>query len=257
MVLASRDFEVAPETTLDIDYRIAATRQEREAAFHLVYKSYLRARLGGMNRYEMRVTPYHLLPTTEVFIAQYQDDVIFTISLVGDGELGLPMELVYGEEAALRRRLGLRMAEVSCLADRRTQFRGFFPVFIRLCRVMVQTARMRGYDELVVAVHPKHARFYRRFMAFEVFGQQQAYPTVRNHPAVAMSLNFARIDRELPSSYDTFFGESLPEEMLRPCPIGAADCDYFRAMIDPSFKLAPLGEEEFPARNFAEAAGVA
>ena len=46
------------------------------------------------------VTPYHLLPTTEIFIAEYQGEVIFTMSLVIDGDLGVPMEHVYGDEIA-------------------------------------------------------------------------------------------------------------------------------------------------------------
>jgi hypothetical protein len=55
-----------------------------------------------------------------------------------------------------------------------------------------------------------------------------------------LSLNFARIDRERPRSYDTFFGLAVPEEQLRPQPIPRADCEYFRPMIDPSFTPAPL-----------------
>ena len=86
------------ETTPDIRCRIARTREEREAAFRLVYSSYLRSGLGEMNSHEVRVTPYHLLPTTEVFIAEYRNEVIFTMSLVADGAMGVPMEHVYGEE---------------------------------------------------------------------------------------------------------------------------------------------------------------
>ncbi len=232
--------DLSDKTTADVEYQIAATREERASAFRLVYKSYLEAGLGEPNPYQMRVTPYHLLPTTEVFIATLEGETIFTISLVIDGELGLPMESVYGNEVALRRQEGLLLGEVSCLADRRSQFRGFFPVFLRLSRLMVQYARRQGVDELLVAVHPKHAKFYRHFMDFRVLGRQKAYPTVRNHPAVALSLNFDRVDRERPSSYDTFFGRSLPEELLRPQPITWAECEYFRPMMDPGFTLAPL-----------------
>ena len=44
----------------------------------------------------MRVTPYHLLPTTEIFIALHQGEVVLTYTLVLDGRLGVPMESVYG-----------------------------------------------------------------------------------------------------------------------------------------------------------------
>ncbi|MHC4176813.1 MAG: N-acyl amino acid synthase FeeM domain-containing protein [Planctomycetota bacterium] len=227
-------------TTASVTYKIAGTREERAAAFRLVYKSYLQARLGKPNRHEMRVTPYHLLPTTEVFIALQQGEVISTVSLVSDGELGLPMESVYAGEVARRREQGLRVGEVSCLADRRSHLRRFFPVFLRLSRLMVQYARRQGLDELLVAVHPKHARFYQRFMEFKVIGEETAYPAVRNHPAIALCLNFARIDRERPENYDTFFGEPLPDEQLRPRPISKAQGDHFRPVVDPSLALVPL-----------------
>jgi len=235
------ELELSARTTADIEYRIAATREERASAFRLVYKSYLEAGLGEPNAYRMRVTPYHLLPTTDVFVATLDGVAVFTVSLIIDGRLGLPMESVYPDEVTTRRERGVLLGEVSCLADRRSQFRGFFPVFLRLSRVMVQYARRRGVEELLVAVHPKHARFYRRYMDFRTIGGQTAYPTVRNHPAVALSLNFDRIDRERPKAYDTFFGLPIPEEQLEPQPMSRADREYFRPMIDPRFTPAPLG----------------
>lgn len=252
MPTAELEANLSDKTTADVECKIAATREERASAFRLVYKSYLEGGLGGPNPYQMRVTPYHLLPTTEVFIATLEGETIFTVSLMTDGELGLPMEAVYDKEVALRRYQGLRMGEVSCLADRRRQFRGFFPVFLRLSRLVVQYARRQDLDELLLAVHPKHARFYRRFMDFRVIGQQKAYPTVRNHPAVALGLNFDRVDRERPHNYDTFFGQPLHPELLRPQPITWADCEHFRPTLDPSFDLAPLGDAEGFCRVGAE-----
>jgi len=240
MLTTQQEIQQARSTTTDISYQIAATREERAAAFRLVYKSYLRAGLGEPNPYEMRVTPYHLLPTTEVFIALLRGEAIFTVSLVVDGQLGLPMESVYRRLVAARRAQGLLIGEVSCLADRRSHFRRFFPVFLRLTRVMVQYARRQGLDELLVAVHPKHARFYQRFMSFEMIGEETAYPAVRNHPAVALSLDFAQIDRERPENYHTFFGEPLPDEELQPRPITKAQREYFRRMVDPSLGFTPL-----------------
>lgn len=200
----------------------------------------------------MRVTPYHLLPTTEVFLATCRGETIFTMSLVLDGELGLPMECVYAEDVARRRAQGLVLAEVSCLADRRDQFRGFLPVFLSLSRMMAQHAWCRGVHELLVAVHPRHARFYRRYMAFEPVGPLRAYPTVRNNPAVALALNFDKVDRERPASFDTFFGQWLPEDQLKPQPIPLAQSDYFRRMIDPSFRIAPLPVEDVAETNAQE-----
>jgi hypothetical protein len=202
-----------------------------------------------MNSYEMRVTPYHLMPTTDVLIAEYQGDVIFTLSLVIDGALGVPMEHVYGEEIAGLRRQGLLVGEVSCLADRRSQFARFFPVFLRTTRLLFQYAHRRGLDALVIAVHPKHARFYRRYFDFRVIGEQKEYPTVRNNPALALWMEFARVDREGPQSYRSLLADPLDDEELRPHPMSLADCDYFGGMIDPSFQCVPIGDAGKEARE--------
>jgi hypothetical protein len=249
MLLALDGNEVSTKITAEISCRIAKTRQEREAAFRLVYKSYLRSGLGAMNGYQMRVTPYHLLPTTEIFIAEYQGEVIFTMSLVTDGALGVPMEHVYGDEIARLRRRGLLVGEISCLADRRAELVRFFPLFLRTSRVLVQFARRRGLDAVVAAVHPKHARLYRRYFDFRIIGEQKDYPAVRNHPALALWAEFARLDRERPASYLALLAEPLGDEQLRPQPISPADCDYFRPMVDPSFQCAPIGDPEDEARG--------
>jgi len=245
MVIATQNTVTVPKSTFDLQYRIASTREQREAAFHLVYNSYLQAGLGEMNDYEMRVTPYHLTDCSEIFVATRQGKVIFTMTLImDDGELGVPMESVYGDEVNRLRRQKLRLGEVSCLADCQRHVKEFFPIFLCTSRLMVQYARYRGLDALIAAVHPKHARFYHRFMDFQFFGLKKTYPTVRNHPAVALWLEFARIDRELPPQYEFFFGDKIPYSEFRPHPILEEDREYFRPMIDPNFQCAPLGDTE-------------
>jgi hypothetical protein len=238
----------------DIQYRIASTRQEREAAYRLVYHSYLRAGLGEENHHRMRVTPYHLLESTEVFIAICQGEVAFTMTLIMDGELGMPMESVYGEEVDGLRQRGLRLGEVSCLADRRAEFCKFFPVFIRTSRLMVQYARYRGLDGILAAVHPRHSCFYRRYMDFHKFGDEKTYPTVRNNPAVALWLEFARVDQNRPESYNSFFGQQIPFDDLQPQPIVPTDREHFQPMIDRNFLCAPINNTDTYESSLCEMA---
>ena len=252
MSIAEGLLDLAPMSG-DIAYGIAACREEREAAFRLVYHSYLEAGLGQPNRHEMRVTPYHLLPSTEVFVAALRGETVFTVSLIGDGELGLPLENVYGQEVQDRRERGLRIGEVSCLADRRSKYRQCFPVFLQLCRLTAQYAWHQGLDQLLVAVHPRHARFYRRFMGFEPIGPERSYPSVQNRPAVALALDLVRLNRERGKAYEALFTPPIPEEQLAPSQFTSLENEYLRSMIDPSFDCAPLsGDEDFSGRRTAE-----
>ncbi len=227
-----------------VDYRIASARAEWEAAFKLIHSSYLRAGLSEPNAFGMRITPYHLLDTTDVLIAIYEGEPILTMTLVGDGDLGLPLESIYSDEVAIRRAMGRAVAEVSCLADRRLPVREFCPVFVGLSRLCAQYARFRGYDDLLIAVHPKHARLYRRLFGFEPIGPLRVYPAVRNRPAVALCLDLVRLPEAHPDGYRTLFGVPIPQKAMRRQTMPAQDIAFFGAMIDPTFHAVPLGPDD-------------
>jgi len=221
----------------EVVYKIAARREELFAAFGLVYKAYVRAGLSTRHPYRMRVTPYHLLPSTEVFIAVKQSEVISTVSLVRDGALGLPLESVYGREVARYRERGFSLAEVSCLADHRQGQRRSVPVVMRLMSLMAQAAKRRGVDQLLIACHPRHRRFYQHFAAFEPFGEEKPYRTVCNHPAIAMALDLSWAPIDHPELYARFFGTPFPEEVLEYCPIP----DRLRAELSLAVEASYVG----------------
>lgn len=227
----------------DIQLRVAANRGDRQAVFELIYRSYLRAGLCTKSDCGMRVTPYQLLTSTDIFLAELRGQAISTVSLVRDGELGLPMESLYPEEVAARRAAGVHVAEVSCLADRRQGTARFFGLFCELSRMMAQLARKTGVDELLVVVNPRHAPLYRRYMAFEQIGEVRDYDAVEGFPAVPLSLNFAKAKVEKPKSWREFFGEPLPDDALQSCPISADDREYFFSVLD------PVDSEEAPQKS--------
>ncbi len=219
-------------------YAVGQTASERETAFQLVYQSYLRSGLCRRNRHAMRVTPYHLLPTTTVFNAFVADTVVSTMTLIEDGDLGIPMESMYADQIAERRAAGLRVGEVSCLADRRSNCRRFLDVFCKLARLMAQYARFHGLDQLLVVVHPRHARFYERFLGFQPIGGLTECPHVQNNPAVALCLDFAQVDREPPDCYDSFFGMPIPADELTRPRLSARELVRLGELVDDCFEQA-------------------
>lgn len=213
-------------------YKIAENLRERKAAYRLVYSNYLTKGLISPNRYGLRVTPWHLLPTTNTFIAVQDDQVVGTVSLIGDAGLGLPMEAIYPAEVEAARIQGLYVGEVSCLATQGTGFREFLPIFVELTRLMAQHARATGMDQFLIAVHPKHGPFYKKFMGFEQIGHLTEYPSVNNAPAVAYCLDFAHIDRQRPACWERFFGTPLPLDDLQSQPMSDAELDYFSPITE-------------------------
>jgi hypothetical protein len=227
--------------TIDgITYKIACNRSEREAAFRLVYEAYARVGLMEPSPFNMRVTPFHLLPTSDVFLAILDGTVICTLSLIGDGELGIPMEAIYKDEVNELRAKGFDFGEVSCLADRRINAIRQMPVLVRLISLMLQYARFNGMDQVVLAVHPRHERYYNRFFGCRRFGELKSYPSVLDNPAVACTHEFDRLDKERFAMFDKVYEYKFPTIQLQRQPMLEDDRAYFRP-------AAELGRVYVPA----------
>ena len=211
-------------------FEIARTCEDFESALRLLYESYVRAGLAVRNPSGIRLTPYHLLNTTEVFVAKIRGEVVMTISLIADGELGLPMEAMYANEIEELRTLGKRVAEVGCFADRRLDVTGFSPAFNTLTKLLVQTARHRGQDTLVVAVHPRHAKFYRRLLGFQDIGGLAYCEYVSNRPAVALLLDLTQ--QHGTKQYNAFAQDPFPVSALQTKAFDQDTMRYFHSLLD-------------------------
>lgn len=231
--------------------RIARCDREVIQALELVYKTYLRSGFIGANSYRLRVTPYHLLPSTHVLVSFLEGEAISTTTLIGDGDLGLPMEDLYGDEVGERRQMGLRLAEVSCLADRRSDFERSFSMLVQLMSLTAQTAVYQEIDQLLVAVHPRHGAFYQRFFGFEVIGGLKSYEAVNNKPAVALALDLHRIAESCPRGHKRLFGKPLPVEELRPRRLSDDLLSYLAEAVS---HLYPT-QKPFPAQIGQAASG--
>lgn len=212
--------------------KIASTFEERLQSFGLVYDNYVESQLMEPNPQEIRVTPYHLQPTTSILLAKERGEAVATVSLIGDGPLGIPMESIYAEEVEDQRQLGYTFGEVSCLAVRDLSFKRFLPVFKQLMRLMMQHARVCGMDRLLIAVHPRHARFYERTCGFVRFGTEKLYPSVKNNPAVACYADFSEMERDRPPCYNPMFGEPIPEHELALQPMRLDEIVRFRPAVE-------------------------
>jgi hypothetical protein len=203
----------------DVEYLRLVTPRYLEFAFRCVYKAYLDAGLIEPNGLGLRVTPHQLLPTSEILAAVLRQEVISTLTLVQDGALGLPAESLYEDEVQQRRLAGLTLAEVTCLADRRKDFRRRFRVLFRLMCLVIQTAAQRGVDELLIAVHPRHAAFYQRRFGFHVIADVKEYALVRNNLALLLSLDLNLLPTQHPEEHARIFEAPLPPHLLELQPI--------------------------------------
>lgn len=212
-----------------ISYSIAHEQEDLRAAFELTYLAYRRSDLAKPNPLEIRFTKYHLLPTTEVFVTKFEHSVVSTLSLIGDGQQGLPMDSIYPDQLDQFRQRGLRVAEIGCLADRRKSPARFIETFIAMASLAAKSAMQRQYHGLVVAVHPRHAKFYLRMMPFQQIGGLEACDYANGHPAVMLGLIF---DEHRGSEvYRRFLGELGSPADVSPRPWTDETREYFSQLL--------------------------
>ena len=212
--------------------------EDLESAFRLTMNSYYRAGLSCENPSGLRLTPYHLLPTSDVIVAETGGIIHSTLSLFADGELGLPMESIYGGEIRDLRRSGLRLAELGGLADRRNSTSRFIHTFADISKLMVQVAMARNVDALVAAVHPKHARLYKRLVGFKQIGELTLCPYANRNPAVLIFLRFE--DYLGTDLYERYLGTQIPEEQLRPFVWTEDAKSYFQRILEKDGQIAQV-----------------
>jgi hypothetical protein len=135
------------------------------------------------------------LPSSYTFVAKVKGQVVATLSLISDRELGLPLEKEYASEVARLRQKGDVLAEVSCLATRRQGDRG---ALMRLMRALYAFARYHlGITACCIAVHPRQRRFYERVLMFEKIGREREYESCSRAPAIAMCMDFSDCEQRM------------------------------------------------------------
>jgi hypothetical protein len=234
----------------DVLYKIAENQHERSAAFRLCHDAYVQAGLMASNRCRMRIMPHHLLATSVVFIAVQGERVISTVSLIGDGQLGLPMECAYREEIDALRDPSRWLGEISSLASEQRASDCHLHLLGHLTRLMAQYALRQGLEYLLAAVHPRHARLYQRVLGFQPLGEPKPYPAVRHRPSVALMLDLPRLERERHPSYRAYFREPIADEDLRYRPISGAERRFFSLAVTnprPQSFISAHGEDAEPS----------
>jgi len=218
-------------------YKIANTLWEYKAALGLLHDAFVRAGLMQPNEHRLRVTPWHVLDTTRVFVALKDNQAVYTISVFHDCPKGLPMEDIYGREVWTFRQLRRKIAEAGCIAGDQVSFEAL----MGLCRFVFLYGQHHGLDHYLITVHPKHARFYERVWGFLQFAPVRMYPQVENHPAVALELDFTQIDLRLPQKTKRFIAESphKPEEFEVPG-LSNAELEELKSFVNSGYAIFPI-----------------
>jgi len=179
----------------DIDYGLASTQEELEQAFELVWQGYTKVGLHPPDGAGKRITKYHLLPDSKVFIAtswektqengktKFKRKVIGTLTVVHDGCLGLPAEEVCRSHIVKLRRNGEKTAEFIGLACDQTGINKRVP--LKLFRLAYEYCARNNVSGVIASLTQRHIGYYRRFLGFSPLGELTNYTFGNGTPVQA------------------------------------------------------------------------
>ncbi|MBR0568036.1 hypothetical protein J5J83_18085 [Azoarcus sp. L1K30] len=211
-------------------FKLAETREELEACFHLLHDAYVDAGFMQPDPSAMRVTVYHALPTTSTLLCRYGERVVGTLSLIRESAMGFPMQRIFDLDAV--RRQGGNIAEVSALAIDPRFRSASGKILLPLMKFMYEYAT-RQFDtrHLVIAVNPRHVGFYEAVLCFRRLAQRPVahYDFVNGAPAVGAHLDLSTA----PAVYRRRYDKLPPAKNL---------FRYFTATVVPNIR--------FPEKRF-------
>jgi hypothetical protein len=181
--------EEPDDTTSGLSFAVATTLDEVLEAWQLVYRAYLRIGLIDAHEFGIHTNPHAVSPNATVVVGRIRGETVSTMTGIHDSEAGLPLDAVYREELDRLRQAGRRLTEVGLFADRRVEFRRMLGALLGLMRLAFYWGYGEGWSDIVIGVHPHHARFYEQLIGFETLGAVRSYSVVNDRPVVLLGLN--------------------------------------------------------------------
>jgi hypothetical protein len=174
-------------------FKLAQTREELEACFHLLHDEYVQAGFMKPDSSGMRVTIHHALPTTSMLMCRHEKRVVGTVSLIRENGLGFPMQRIFNLDEIIQE--GGNVAEVSALAIDRNFHAARGRIMMPLLKFLYEYAEYR-FDtrHLVIAVHPEYIGFYEDVLCFRrlVCPSVDHYEFVNDMPAIGAHLDLEK-----------------------------------------------------------------
>ena len=215
---------------------MATTLDEVIEAWQFVYEVYRRIGAIHPNPWCLHTVPQAVHNDSVVILGRNGSRLVNTMTVHFDRELGLSLDSIYKSKLNELRGQDRELIEVGLFADRRDfGIRSIKPL-MEVMRLAWHYGIGNGATDGIIGVRPLHARFYARWLGFDVFGPKCHYPLV-NHSTVLLRLDWRKALQRLPMprGYPTILSNPL-------------EPDYF----DDRFRLDEQSIAGSPIADFLE-----
>jgi len=180
---------IAPPSAGSVRFKIRVANSEgrRRSASYLIQRMY------AWRGY--KATGPQAAPNRVTLVASDGDHALATISIGFDSTDGLLVDDLYHDEIQSLRADKARICEFTKLAvDRNEQSREVLAMMFHIAYMYAR--RLHRCTDLLIEVNPRHVRFYRAMLGFEVLGPERSCPRV-NAPAVLLRLRLEHAQEQL------------------------------------------------------------
>lgn len=197
-----------------LTFRVAQTIDDVVDAWRMAYKAYRRRDLIDPNRHRIHTAPQAAGAHSAVIIGCMNRVNVTTLTAMADPESELPLDRIYSQELKELRRQGRKLVEVGLFADRRDELGRTTEALFQLMRYAYYYGVFNGATDFVVAVFPRHVKFYTRALGFEICGPAKSYPVVRHQTVVLLRLDVqAKLqENPLPVGLEYFSNNMIPQD---------------------------------------------
>lgn len=188
---------VVPTGLPNVVIKLANTQDELEQAYRLLHNAYVKQNLMDPHPSGLRFNIWSALPYTSVIIAKCGEKIIGTVSLIIDSQIGLPSDKIYKKEIDSQRNNGKRIVEVSAFAVDPDFRQDGHKISLYLMKYLYQySCKTLKADFLCASIREGVSDFYKALFAFEKKGKTINYDLVNGTPAVHISLDLSKKNRD-------------------------------------------------------------
>lgn len=157
--LVRSQFTVDYNLPEELSLKLADTPEEIEASFKIVHEAYVELGYIDPNSHQFRFSKYQALPTTVILVAKWKDEVVGTMSILPDSQMGLPADSTW--DLSGYRKGGKRLAEISSLTIKPSFKKRRGSLLLPLCKLMWHICQdILQVDGIVAAVDARVEPFY-------------------------------------------------------------------------------------------------
>jgi hypothetical protein len=169
--------------------RAADSRGHRSSASILINKMY------ATRGYTTTGLPTQPMPNRITLVACEHEETLGTITVGFDSTSGLLVDELFREEVDLLRAQGRQVCEFTKLAmDSVVKSKRVLASLFHTAYIYAH--RLKGHQNLLIEVNPRHVRYYERMLGFVVKSGERLNTRV-NAPAVLLSLDFAHAHEQI------------------------------------------------------------